>query len=149
MCLEVERDLLCLSIQVRNGPVQPHDASHFDTWFIVATFRDILAHEFYRLGRGSKYSLNRGRLFRKISKGGSECISFESMRRLMEKVMPSALDSLSEDLNMLKEHAKEYVKDLAKNELLLDVETNGVNYLTCTKITAKDIPWRATNVARV
>ena len=143
MCLEAERELLLLTIQVHNGPVKAYENSQFDTWFIVATFRDNLARELTNLEDDKRGSLRRGKLFRKIFKAGSAYMDYEDMRRLLQRVMPSAVDSLSEDLALLKEHASEYVKDLAKNELMLDVEANNVSYLTCTQITAEDIPWRA------
>lgn len=73
-------------------------------------------------------------------------MEYEEMRRLMERVMPGAIESLSEDLALLKRSASEIVEDLAVNELMLDVEaktSSKVGYLTCTKVDVEDIPWRA------
>ncbi|KAF1851016.1 uncharacterized protein K460DRAFT_412639 [Cucurbitaria berberidis CBS 394.84] len=143
LCLEAERELLLLTIYVRSKPVQPQEKSQFDTWFIVQNFRDILAREFNTLENDRKKSMRRGAIFRKIRKGGSLYMSYEEMRRLMERIMPSAVDNLSEDLTLLKKHASGIVEELAANELMLDVEANHVGYLTCTKVGDEDILWRA------
>jgi hypothetical protein len=66
----------------------------------------------------------------------------EDVRRMMEQVMPSAVQNLSEDLAMLKREASIYVEDLARNECLLDVEAQKVGWLTCVRIEKEDIPWR-------
>jgi hypothetical protein len=143
MCLEVERDVLFLTIQVHKGPVTPQEASQFDTWFIVQTFRDILAREFNALDRlsDSKRSMARGAMYRKLK--SVAYMPPEEMRRMMQQIMPGAVDSLEEDLGMLKEYASEIVADLAKNELMLPVEAHKIGYLTCTKVGREDIPWRA------
>jgi hypothetical protein len=145
-CTEVERDLLLLTIHVgrntNSHPVSPLPNSEFDTWFIVSTFRSILAQEFTTLDNKHKKPLLRGTMYRKIRKAEGY-MSYEEMRRMMEQVMPSAVSNLSEDLAMLKREASEYVKDLARNECLLDVEEQHVGWLTCVKVGKKDILWRA------
>ena len=144
MCQEVERDLLLLTIHIdRFGPVEPQVHSTFPTWFIVATFRDQFARTFHALEKDRRASLKRGALFRKMHKGGEEYMALGEMRRLMARVMPSAVGSLEEDLGMLKECASGVVENLARNELCLDVEGSGVGYLTCVKVGREDIPWRA------
>lgn len=145
-CTEVERDLLSLTIHVGRGanshPVSLLTNSEFDTWFIVSTFRSILAQEFTNLHEDRKGSLRRGTTYRKIWKGEGY-MPYEDMRRMMEQVMPSAVPNLSEDLAILKREASVYVADLAKNESLLDVERQKVGWLTCVKVGKGDIPWRA------
>ncbi|KAI4642436.1 hypothetical protein J4E93_007584 [Alternaria ventricosa] len=130
-CTEIERDLLLLTINVGRGasshPVSLLVNSEFDTWFVVSTFRSILAQEFTNLHDDDKGSLRRGTMYRKIWKGEGY-MPYENMRRMMEQVMPSAVQNLSEDLAILKREASAYVKDLAKNEALLDVE--GQKYQT-------------------
>jgi hypothetical protein len=146
LCLETERDLLLLTINAPNSqPVSPMVPNQFDTWYVVATFRDVLAKELLALDKNRKAALLRGRFFRKIAQGGSNYMAYEEMRRMMEQVMPSAVADLGEDLAMLKEAAKKDVKLLARNEALLDVgvEENGVGWLTCTKMGKEDIPWLA------
>lgn len=94
-------------------------------------------------------------------------MAYEDVRATVVKVMPSAVDSLGEDLSKLKECASRIVEGLAKNELSLDVEglvgmeeslsvegveskelasagkKNQVGWLTCAKIERADIPWKA------
>lgn len=112
--MEVERELL-LTIHIhKSGPVEPHQHSHFDTWFIVQTFRDTLARTFHALDNDRRAALKRGALFRKIRKGGEEYMSLGEMRRLIGRIMPSAVENLEEDLDMLKEVAKGIVEDVAK-----------------------------------
>jgi hypothetical protein len=130
----------------KSGPVEPHQHSHFDTWFVVQTFRDTLARTFHSLEQDRQGSLKRGALFRKIGKGGEEYMSAGEMRRLISRIMPSAVENLEEDLGMLKDVAKGVVKDVARNELIMDVEGQGVGYLTCVRIGKEDIPWKATGI---
>jgi hypothetical protein len=148
MCTEAERDLLLLTITYPTGPVQPHENAMFDTWFVVQTFRDQLAREFHELDNSRSPSLKRGTVFRKIHAGGSSYMPYEEMRRLMVRVMPSAVENLEEDLAMLKEHAGEIVEGVAKNELVLGVGVGvgveEVGYLTCVKVGREDMPWCAT-----
>ncbi|KAF2854346.1 hypothetical protein T440DRAFT_515065 [Plenodomus tracheiphilus IPT5] len=140
--IAVEHSLLLLTIDGHSGPVLPQEDSQFDTWFIVATFRDILARQFQALEHSSSASLKRGKVFRQLHRGGSAYMVYKEMERLMKRIMPSAVPNLSEDLGVLKEFAREYVKGLARNELMLDVDTNQVGYLTCSRIGREDIPWR-------
>jgi hypothetical protein len=145
-CTEVERDLLLLTINVgRNAtshPVSLLTNSEFDTWFIVSTFRSILAQEFTALDNDRKKPLRRAHMYRKLGKAEGY-MPYEEMRRMMEQVMPSSVHSLSEDLAILKREASVYVEDLAKNECLLDVEGQKVGWLTCVRVGKEDVPWRA------
>lgn len=145
-CLEAERSLLLL-LTIRIGhnssPVQPQDPSHFPTWFVVQTYRDVLARELHTLESSKTAALKRGTMFRKIWRGGSAYMDYEEMRRLMEQIMPSAVENLSEDLALLKEFAGKIVEDLARNEAMVDVEACGVGWLTCVRVErGEDIPWR-------
>lgn len=69
-------------------------------------------------------------------------MAYEEMERLMLRVMSCAVPSLSEDLGLLKAFASECVRDLARNELMLNVEGNGVAYLACSRVERGDVPWR-------
>lgn len=61
---------------------------------------------------------------------------------MVKQVMPSAVETLGEDLTMLKEYASGIVKNLARNGLSLYVEEYKVGWLTCVKVEMGDIPWR-------
>ena len=147
LCLEAEHALLLLTINVGPRPVAPQHDSVFATWFVVATFRDILAREFRALELEQRDApLRRGTMFRKIARGGSAYMDYAEMERLIRKVMPCALDSLEEDLGLLKQFSKRYVAELARNELMIDGEAAGLGYLTCARVGREDIPWRAAGV---
>ncbi|KZM19510.1 hypothetical protein ST47_g9423 [Ascochyta rabiei] len=141
--LETERELLLLTITTKRGiPYSAESHSQFDTWFVVQMFRDTLTNVF-RQHDASKPSLKRGNLFRKIRADGSTYMAYEDVRRMVQAVMPSAVETLGEDLRILKEFASEIVENLARNELSLDVEENKVGWLTCAKVEKEYIPWRA------
>lgn len=83
-------------------------------------------------------------------------MAFEDVRQALLRVMPSAVETLREDLNDLKDAAKKEVEELARNESSLDwdevartevVTREGkrvkAEWLTCAKVEEKDIPWRA------
>ncbi|KAH6622197.1 hypothetical protein C7974DRAFT_377795 [Boeremia exigua] len=142
--LEVERQLLLLTITrtERKVPFRCDVNSEFDTWFVVQLFRDTLTNAL-RQHDALEPSIKRGEFFRKIRAGGSRYMVYEEVRRMMQRVMPSAVDTLDEDLGLLKEFASRFVENLARNELSLDVEENKVGWLTCVKIEREDIPWRA------
>jgi hypothetical protein len=141
MCVDADRDLLLLTIQIGNAPVEPSDHAQFDTWFVVQLFRDTLARTLHELDGDKKKSLKRGSLYRKLRHGGADYMPYEEMRRVVGRVMPSALECLEEDLGMLKDHASRIVREVTGNELVLDVEESNVGYLTCMKVGREDLPW--------
>jgi hypothetical protein len=142
LCTDTERDLLLLTIEThRSVPVQPHNHAEFETWFIVQLYRDTLSTTFRTLENARDRTLKRGALYRKIRKGGVEYMPVEEMRSLVQRAMPSAVGNLEEDLGLLKGCARGIVEDVARNEALVDVEREGVGWLTCVKIERKDVPW--------
>lgn len=48
-------------------------------------------------------------------------MKYEEVRKMVRRVMPSAVEELDENLDILKAKASKVVQDLAKNELSLDV----------------------------
>jgi hypothetical protein len=143
LCTDVERELLLLTIQVHNRSVEPLEHTQFDTWFTVQVFRDTLARTFHGLDTSASKTVKRGTLFRKIRRGGAEYMPYEEVRRLMARIMPSAVENLEEDLGLLKDFVSEMVEEVAKNEALVDVDVENVGWLTCARVGKEDIPWRA------
>ena len=156
--LEAERELLLLTIVhgTRNHPYRYDVSSEFDTWFVVQLFRDTLTSVLRSNDESAAPPLKRGEFFRKVSRGGSAYMVFEDVRKMLLQVMPSAVETLREDLNDLKAFASGIVGDLARNGLSLDgeevarsevVTKDGkrvkAGWLTCAKVDEKDIPWRA------
>jgi hypothetical protein len=68
---------------------------------------------------------------------------YEEVRRMVQGVMPSAVETFEEDLRIFKEYSSRILEDLANNELSLDVEASKVGRLTCAKVEKEDVPWRA------
>ena len=156
--LEVERALLLLTIVhgPRNQPYRYEVSSEFDTWFVIQIFRDTLSSILRSNDASKALTLKRGGFFRKISRGGSAYMAFEDVRQVLLRVMPSAVETLREDLNDLKDAAKKEVEELARNESSLDwdevartevvtreVKRVKAEWLTCAKVEEKDVPWRA------
>lgn len=125
----------------KSGPADPAIDSQFDTWFIVALFRSNLAKDIYALEGDRTATLKRGGLLRSIGKGGDAYMPYAETKRLIERAMPSALDNLKEDLNLLKETAMDVVQDVVKNRTLVDVEAEEIGWLTCAEIGEGDIVW--------
>lgn len=142
--LEVERELLLvLTILTSRGvPFSSTIPSQFDTSFTIQLFRDTLASAL-RSHDSHNPSLRRGALFRKLKRGGSAYMAFEDVRKMVSRVMPSAVEELDENLGILKGKASEIVSDLARNETSLDLEENKVGWLTFVRIGRENIPWRA------
>ncbi|KAF1915529.1 hypothetical protein BDU57DRAFT_451230 [Ampelomyces quisqualis] len=143
LCTEISRELLLTTFTVHNDrPVDAQNHSEFDTWFVVQIFRDTLARSFNALDDNRRPSLRRGSLFRKIGRGGSAWLRIEEASKLMRKIMPSALGSLEEDLEALKDYASGVVEKVARNRSLVDVEKEEVGWLTCVEIGKGDVLWR-------
>jgi hypothetical protein len=142
MSTEAERDLLIATIRVGRDPVSPHERGNIDTWMVVQVFRDALARHFHGLGNNtSKRVKSRGTFFRGLSKGSY--MDTEDVRNMCQEIITSGWKELSDDLKTLKQYAVDVVEELAENQLMIDPDMHGVGYLTCTKIEAKDIPWKA------
>lgn len=76
-------------------------------------------------------------------------MAYEDVRMLVQMVMASVVETLGEDLRILKEYAGRIVQELARHGLCLDVEENKVGWLTCAKLGREDVPWRASDVRNV
>jgi hypothetical protein len=140
MCVETERELLLLTIEMaKSGPVQPQHYNHFDTWFVVQLFRDTLARAFHALETAKDRTLKRGTLYRQIAKGGDAYMALAEIKKLVARVMPSAIGGLEEDLGLLKGCAMGLVKNLVKNEA--GVEAEAVGWLTCVRVGRGNVPW--------
>lgn len=143
LCTEVEREPFLLTIELSTGPAKFQGVAEFNTCFIVSAFCVELARQFHALDMDRKKSLKRATIFKNICKDGDEYMPYAATRRLVGRVMPSAVETLEEDFGMLKDHAKDIVEDVVKNELMLDMEAAEIGYLTCVKVGKEDLPWNA------
>jgi hypothetical protein len=48
---------------------------------------------------------------------------------------------LDDDLNLMKDYARDAVRGLCKNRSMLDLEEAGISYLTCTWVENDELPW--------
>lgn len=145
LCVEIDRDLLMITINVGQGRNQepvPCHRSQIETWMIVQLFRDTVARCLHNIDKPKQRSINRGSIYRKIHKGGSAYLGFEEVQIICHGTMQTSWRDLGGELNILKEYASEIVRDLARNELMIDPEEHKIGYLTCTKIKPEDIPWQ-------
>lgn len=143
MCLEADRDLMLLTIEVGGHPVSFNNGKTMETWLLVQIFRDQLA-ALLRSQRGSDdWALKRGKLYRKFHKGGSAYMDYENVQRQCKRLFGLAdWSELGDDLKNLKQYASAIVERLAKNELMLDLEEpSKIGYLTCVDIQKEDIPF--------
>ena len=100
-----ERELLLLTILTLCGaPFSCDISSQFDTWFAIQLFRDTIAGVL-RSHDERQPSLRRGVLFRKIRQGDSAYMAFEDVRKMVGRVIPSAVEELDENLGILKRKA--------------------------------------------
>lgn len=125
LCMETERDVLLLTIRVTaKRSVTPQEPGEFDTWFIVSLVRNYLAGKITALDTVSnaKRALRRGNFFRRLRRGGGAYMEYGEMRRKVGSCMPSAVDTLEEDLILLKKYVKGIVEDVARNETCVVVD---------------------------
>jgi hypothetical protein len=106
-------------------------------------FRDTLAGYFATFDDNKRIGVQkRGWLYRNLRKGGSALMEYEQVKATCEGIMNLGWKDLGYDLKTLKGYAGTVVKDLAKNELMIDPDEHKIGYLTCTKVQPADIPWK-------
>jgi len=98
--LLTERELLLLTILTSRGvPFSSEPPSQFDTWFAIQLFRDTIS-SVLRSHDINRPSLRRGSLMRKIRQGGSAYMAYVDVRKMVSRVMPSAVEELDENLGI-------------------------------------------------
>ncbi|KAF2750109.1 hypothetical protein M011DRAFT_474586 [Sporormia fimetaria CBS 119925] len=146
---EAEHDLLLATIEVGRGgnstPVSHLNKSDQPTWLLVQIFRDTIARQLRARHHSRASSLERGTFFRRIYRGGDAYTEYKEFRESCMSIIRGEWLDLGDDLKTLKEYASNVVEDLAKNELMIDSDSNGVGYLTCVKVGREDLPWNGTS----
>lgn len=140
---EIERALLLITLPYgkKHKILDPTNRAETETWMTVQAFRDQVAKRISAIDRHKQASLHRGTFHRGIKKGTLPWMETEHMREVCKKIMPLHWKELNEELVLLREHAAKVVGELAANELMIDPDENGVNYLTCAKVTSEEVPW--------
>jgi hypothetical protein len=141
-CLKADKRLFLNSILVESedgGPCRVKIENHKDTWTVVQIFRDWLAEE---LDGTDEDPFARGAVYRKLYRGGDAYLDISTVTKMMTELgVGFDLDELTEDLRVIKGFAKDIVAGLCKNNIMLDVEANGIQYLTCSEFGKEDMPW--------
>jgi hypothetical protein len=148
LCVEIDRDLLMITIEVGQGRNQepvPCHRSLMETWMLVQLFRDTVSRSLHTINKPRQRSIERGSIYRKIHKGGSAYMEYEDVHCTCQGIMQTSWRDLGEELKVLKEYASEIVRDVAENELMIDPEAHKIGYLTCAKIKPEDIPWHGSS----
>ncbi|KAF2004487.1 hypothetical protein P154DRAFT_387942, partial [Amniculicola lignicola CBS 123094] len=138
---EAEHELLFCTIELRNGEPICLSDSTYEEWIIVQIFRDGLVHELNAVQKRSGV-LRRGKVFRALFKGTCDFMDYDNVKDACRLIKSSGIGEWAlarEALDCLKEYVAEVVKDLVKNELLIDPEAHNIGWLTCVKV--EDVPW--------
>lgn len=132
-----------IAIEGQNLTFHSLEKSNFDTWFVVQLWRDWFCHS---LSKHAKADSGAGATYRLMRKGGNAYLDhlavYSSLVEYRGKSFGSwNLKTVETDLKIMKDYAKERVKDLVVNHSMLDVEEAGIQYLTCTKVENDELPW--------
>jgi hypothetical protein len=147
-CLQLDRELFSNTltyIKNKNAhPITVYDDSQ--AWMLVQFFRDwfSIALAAYKSECNPK---RLGLVYRPMHRGGETYLpSTEIFDKFDILGMGYDRKEVVEDLKLLKDFAKDVVKDICQNNIMLDVEIHGITYLTCANITEDDMPWRDKSV---
>ncbi|PSN70952.1 hypothetical protein BS50DRAFT_486658, partial [Corynespora cassiicola Philippines] len=141
-CIEIDRELFLLNIYGHEkSPLGLTPTSNVETWVLIQMFRDTIARELESLDNDRRSSLRKGIFYRKIH--GEDYLDYESTKSIGQGLVGGRWESLGKELKELKRDAAQVVEEVAKNELMIDPAAHGIEYLTCTKISEEDIPWRS------
>jgi hypothetical protein len=121
----------------------------FETWLIEGYWRDWFAQALGRADgarkRGEK-SVD-GAMYRLMAKGGDAYVPIDflvaKVKGLGHKIHYEEWDwhEAAKDLNLLTDYAQKLVKPLCVNHSMLDLDEEGIEYLTCTKVESDEFPW--------
>ncbi|KAF2142896.1 uncharacterized protein K452DRAFT_203524, partial [Aplosporella prunicola CBS 121167] len=142
--------------------------NQLETWIVIQYVRDWLVRQLHLIESpilganvdtpkshilNGHHSTDRlpgiGALFRQILRGGDAFLPYDKVLKELKEAfeyMNLDWDDLADDLRMLKDHAREIVRDMCKNNLMLNLEEHNIGYLTCTELDAKDFPWSSAEV---
>ncbi|TAQ87996.1 hypothetical protein B7494_g3670 [Chlorociboria aeruginascens] len=88
-----------------------------------------------------------GVVYRKMAAGDN---AYLPIAKVFEEVMmekdggkfvPETFKMVAEDLGLMKAYAQKTVRPLCESLIMLDEESEGIEYLTCTRVTQYDLPW--------
>jgi len=132
-----------INIAQRNIVIHPDNKTNWDSWFIVQYWRDW----FCRTKAATNFKdFVDGTIYRILACGGDAYLTPEYVHRLLKQingVVDWGLEAVTGDLDILKNFAAKEVKDLVINHSMLDIEKEGIKYLTCAAVEKHELPWES------
>ncbi|KAI9681778.1 MAG: hypothetical protein M1829_000523 [Trizodia sp. TS-e1964] len=140
---EVDRTILLNNIKIDQVPISLSTTKdNFETWVTIQYFRDWFCGTINKyLGENKQHLCPYYRLMRK---GGNAYLGLQETKKLLDTYQGidfGQWKEVGEDLKLLKCFAQEKVEVLCKNNSMLDIDSLGIQYLTCTEVGARDFPW--------
>ncbi|KAI9781524.1 MAG: hypothetical protein M1839_005939 [Geoglossum umbratile] len=139
-----ERNLFLntISLEARSARLGEGGSHHFDTWMVVAVFRDWLARVIRERREAGKEHLPT--YYREMKKAGDAYLPLHTVEAMLFKFSGADFgwwNWLAEDLRLVKKFAEDEVAAITQNNLTLKVEGTKISYLTCSKILESEYPW--------
>lgn len=133
------------------------DKTTFDMWVVVQIWHDWFSQQLHtcavtRHNEGRNVERN---MYRLMAQGGDAYLKIDDVMAMVEpyKAVSGAREwgnwdrkQVEKEMQIMKAFAAKTVRDLMANELMGDITENGdgaVEYLTCTKIEERELPWVA------
>ncbi|KAL3419473.1 hypothetical protein PVAG01_09695 [Phlyctema vagabunda] len=147
---EANEKLLLASIQLAHHDhkimLDPLEKLSFDTWVIVQIWRDWFCHKLTSLNTPGRNKYAIGKVYRQINEGGDAYLPFTHVHEVLQAFKAKEFARwparvVRDHLEIMKSGAIDMVKDLVVNRSSINVEENGIEYLTCTKIENNELPW--------
>lgn len=150
----INEKLFTSSITIGGQNISIHnlDMYNLDSWIVVQTWRDWFSHSLARCNDKRIVSNTHGTMYRLMAKGGDAYLQhaavIETLKYLKgpggtgKGVTKLDNEEIELDLRLMKDSAREVVKPLCVNHSMLDVEEEGIEYLTCTEVATEELPWK-------
>jgi len=149
-CSKVDRKLFLNSIRIETeegDDSRVNITDNKDSWAAVQMFQDWLATS---LDEAEDDPIQRGAVYRTLHKGGEAYLPvWEVYEKMKELGVGFEHRELAEDMEALKELAKGIVKELCKNNVMLDVDRNKIQHLTCAEFEDEDMPWYGSDTTNI
>ena len=109
-----------------------------ESWMCVQIYRDWLAQHLNDLRETN--NIHDGTIYRLLGKGGEAYLPYKDLIAKLKEIDMGDWEH-DDDLQALKDFAKQAVRQLVKNNLMVDAESLGIQYLTCVEVDMDDYPW--------
>jgi hypothetical protein len=140
---KINESLFLSTILIDSERINPSSGEYtkFPTWLVVQIWRDWFSNQ---LAECQTSPEGVGQLYRRLFRAGNEYLEVSEIRTILEGIKwnePVNYYDLDDDLNLMKDYARDAVRGLCKNHSMLDLEEAGISYLTCTWVENDELPW--------